>query len=102
MKSLRLSLAALALAVIGISAAGASASPVNIPLGPNKLILKLCKPHYETHTQYLGIRKIGFRFYRVYRVVVTYTDLRCRKHIVRVHYRYVPLPLFFRKAAPGA
>ena len=102
MKSLRLSLAALALAVIGISAAGASASPVNVPLGPNKLILKLCKPHYETNSQYLGIRKIGFRFYRVYRVTVVYVDLKCHKHLIRVHYRYVPLPFFFKKAAPGA
>ena len=100
MKSLRLSLAALAMAVAGISASGASAAPINV--GPNKLILKLCKPHFESHSQYLGIRKIGFRFYRVYRVVVTYTDIRCHKRIVRVHYRYVPLPFFFKKAAPGA
>jgi hypothetical protein len=100
MKSLRLSLAALAMAVVGFSAAGASAGPINVL--PNKLILKLCKPHYETHSQYLGIRHIGYRYYRVFRVVVTYTDIRCHKHIVRVHYRYIPLPFFFKKAAPAA
>ena len=103
MKSLRASLAALAaataVAVVGLSAAAAKPS---IPLGPNKLILKLCKPHYESHSQYLGIKKIGFRYYRVYRVTVVSVDALCHKHLVRVHYRYVPLPFFFKKAAPAA
>jgi hypothetical protein len=101
MKSLRLSLAAVAMAVVGISAVGASAKPV-YPLVPNKLILKLCKPHYETHSQYLGVRHIGYRYYRVYRITVVYVNAFCKKHIVRVHYRYVPLPFFFKKAAPAA
>ena len=101
MKSLRASLAALAIAVVGLSAGAAAAKP-SIPLGPNKLILKLCKPHYESHSQYLGIKKIGFKYYRVYRVTVVYVNALCRKHIVRVHYRYVPLPWFFKKAAPAA
>ena len=101
MKSLRASLAAIAIAVVGLSAGAAAAKP-SIPLGPNKLILKLCKPHYESNSQYLGIKKIGFRYYRVYRVTVVSVDALCRKHIVRVHYRYVPLPFFFKKAAPGA
>lgn len=101
MKSLRASLAALAIAVVGLSAGAAAAKP-SIPLGPNKLILKLCKPHYESHSQYLGIKKIGFRYYRVYRVTVVRVDALCHKHLVRVHYRYVPLPWFFKKAAPAA
>jgi len=101
MKSLRASLAALAIAVVGLSADAAAAKP-SIPLGPNKLILKLCKPHYESNSQYLGIRKIGFRYYRVYRVTVVRVDALCHKHLVRVHYRYVPLPWFFKKAAPAA
>src|SRR5262245_11576357 len=100
MNSLRASLAALAIAVVGLSAGPASAKP-SIQLGPNKLILKLCKPHFESHTQYLGIKKIGFRYYRVYRVTVVHVNANCTKHIVRVYYRYVPLPLFFKKAAPG-
>ncbi len=100
MKSLRLSLTALALAVAGFSAAGASAAPINA--GPNKLVLKLCQPGFQTNSQYLGIRKIGFRFYRVYRVTVAHVHANCFRHIVRVHYRYVPLPFFFKKAAPGA
>lgn len=101
MNSLRASLAAVAIAVVGLSAGAAAAKP-SIPLGPNKLILKLCKPHYETHSQYVGIRKIGFRFYRVYRITTVYVHVNCAKRIVRVHYRYVPLPFFFKKAAPGA
>jgi len=101
MNSLRASLAALAIAVVGLSAGAAAAKP-SIPLGPNKLILKLCKPHYESHSQYLGIKKIGFKYYRVYRVTVVYVNALCRKHIVRVYYRYVPLPWFFKKAAPAA
>jgi hypothetical protein len=101
MNSLRASLAAVAIAVVGLSAGTASAKR-SIPLGPNKLVLKLCKPHYETHSQYLGIKKIGFRYYRVYRITVVHVHLNCTKHIVRVHYRYVPLPFFFKKAAPGA
>lgn len=100
MKSLRLSLAALAMAVVGISAAGAEAKPIN--LVPNKLVLKLCSPGFQTTTQYLGIRKIGFRFYRVYRVTTVHVHPNCFKHVVRVHYRYVPLPFFFKKAAPAA
>jgi hypothetical protein len=100
MKSLRLSLAALAMAVAGISAGAAEATPINVV--PNKLILKLCQPGFQTHSQYLGIRKIGFRFYRVYRVTVLHVHANCFKHVVRVHYRYVPLPFFFKKAAPGA
>jgi hypothetical protein len=101
MKSLRASLAALAIAVVGLSAGAASAKPVNIPLGPNKLILKLCKPHYESHSQYLGIKKIGFKFYRVYRVTVVHVNALCKKTLVRVHYRYVPLPWFFHKKPAG-
>jgi hypothetical protein len=100
MISLRASLAAVAIAVVGLSAGAASAKP-SIPLGPNKLILKLCKPHLETHSQYLGIKKIGFRYYRVYRVTVVHVHANCFKHVVRVYYRYVPLPFFFKKAAPG-
>ena len=100
MKSLRLSLAALAMAVAGISASGAEAGPINVV--PNKLVLKLCQPGFHTNTQYLGIRKIGFRFYRVYRVTVVHVHANCLRHIVRVHYRYVPLPFFFKKAAPAA
>ncbi len=98
MNSLRASLAALAIAVVGLAGGAASAKPLNVPLVPNKLILKLCKPHYETHTQYLGIVKIGFKYYRKYRITVVYVNAFCKKHIVRVHYRYVPLPWFFRKA----
>lgn len=103
MKSLRASLAALAaaasVAVVGLSA---SAAKPSIPLGPNKLILKLCKPGYQTNTQYLGIKKIGFKFYRVYRITVVHVHANCFKHVVRVHYKYVPLPWFFKKNAPGA
>lgn len=101
MKSLRASLAALAIAVVGLSAGAASAKPANIPLVPNKLIVKLCKPHYESHAQYLGIKKIGFKFYRVYRVTVVYVNVLCKKRIVRVYYRYVPLPWFFHKKPAG-
>ena len=101
MKSLRLSIAAVAIALAGFAGSSASAKPVNVPLGPNKLVLKLCKPHLESHTQYLGIKKIGFRYYRVYRVTVVHVHANCFKHVVRVYYRYVPLPWFF-KAAPGA
>jgi len=101
MSSLRALLAATAIAVVGLAAAGASAKPA-IPLGPNKLVLKLCFPHYETKTQYLGIKKIGFKFYRVYRITKIHVHANCFKHVVSVHYKYVPLPWFFRKAAPAA
>lgn len=101
MKSLRASLAALAIAVVGLSAVGAAEAKPSIPLGPNKLILKLCKPHYESHSQYLGIKKIGFKYYRVYRITVVYVNAFCKKHIVRVHYKYVPLPWFFHKKPAG-
>lgn len=100
MNSLRASLAAIAIAVVGLSAGAAAAKP-GLPLGPNKLILKLCKPHFESHSRYLGIRKIGFRYYRVYRITVVHVHANCFKHVVRVHYRYVPLPFFFKKSAPG-
>jgi hypothetical protein len=100
MNSLRASLAAIAIAVVGLSAGAAAAKP-SIPLGPNKLILKLCKPGLQSHSQYLGIKKIGFRYYRVYRVTVVHVHANCFKHVVRVYYRYVPLPFFFKKAAPG-
>lgn len=99
MKSLRLSLAAVAMAVVGISAVGASAKPL-IPIGPNKLTL-LCAPGFKTNSQYLGIKKIGFRFYRVYRITVVHVHANCFRHVVRVHYRYVPLPFFFKKAGPA-
>ena len=102
MISLRASLAALTIAAAGLSAGAASAKPVNVPLGPNKLVLKLCKPHFESNAQYIGIKKIGFRYYRVYRVTVVHVHVNCFKHIVRVHYRYVPLPYFFKKGTPGA
>jgi hypothetical protein len=98
MKSLRLSLAALALAVVGISAGTASAAPLNP--GLNKLTL-LCAPGFKTNSQYLGIKKIGFRFYRVYRITVVHVHANCFRHVVRVHYRYVPLPFFFKKAGPA-
>jgi hypothetical protein len=101
MNALRASLAAVTIAIAGLAAGTASAKPVNLPLGPNKLVLKLCKPHLESHSRYLGIRKIGFRYYRVYRVTVVHVHANCTRHIVRVHYRYVPLPFFFKKAAPG-
>ena len=100
MKSLRLSLAAVAMAVVGISAASAEAKPINVV--PNKLVLQLCKPGFQTTTQYVGIKKIGFRFYRVYRITTVHVHANCFKHVVRVHYRYVPLPFFFKKAAPAA
>lgn len=97
--SLRTTLAAAAIAMIGIAGAGtASAKPLNPNLGPNKLVLKLCHPHFESSTHYVGIRKIGFRFYRVYRVSTIFVSRLCTKRIVRVHYRYVPLPIFLRKA----
>ncbi len=97
MNSLRASLAALAIAVVGLAGGAASAKPA-LPLIPKPPIVKLCKPHFETHTQYLGIKKIGFKYYRVYRITVVYVNLLCKKRVVRVHYKYVPLPWFFRQA----
>ncbi len=91
MNFFRASLAALAIAVAGAAGAGSASAKTLQP------IIHFCKPHYETHTQYIGIRHIGYRFYRVYRVVVDYVDIRCHKHIVRVYYRYVPLWFFHKK-----
>ncbi len=100
LSAVRASLAAAAIAVIGLAgAASADAKPA--PVGPTKLILKLCKPHFESKTQYLGIKKIGFKYYRVYRITVFYVNKFCKKTLVRVHYRYVPLPWFFKKAPAG-
>ncbi len=101
MISLRASLAAIAVAAASLSAGTASAKPANVQIGPNKLILKLCRPHFETNSQYVGIRKIGFRFYRVYRVTTVHVHVNCFKHVVRVSYRYVPLPIFYKKGVPG-
>ena len=93
MNTLLASLAALAIAFVGMAGAGsASAKPIQA-----KPLIHLCKPHYETHTQYLGIRHIGYRFYRVYRIETDFVNVLCRKHTVRVNYRYVPVPFYFQK-----
>lgn len=92
----RAGLAALAVAATELSTSDASTKPTNIPLGPNKLILKLFKTHLETNSQCLGIRKIGFGFYRVNRVTAVRVHANCTKHIVRVSYRYLPLPFLFK------
>lgn len=93
MNFVRASLAALAIAVASFAGAGtASAKPL-----PVKPLFHLCKPHYETHTTYLGVRHFGYRFYRVYRIEVDYVNAFCKKHVVRVYYRYVPLWFLHKK-----
>jgi hypothetical protein len=102
MKSLRASLAAAAIALIGIAGAGTASAKPLIPIGPNKLVLKLCYPHYETKVQFVGIRKIGHRFFRVYRVMTIWVDRLCRRHVVSVRYRLVPLFIRLPLGKPAA
>ncbi len=97
MNYFRASLAAIAIAFAGLAGAGsASAKPILV-----KPIIHLCKPHFEKHVQYLGIRHIGYRFYRVYRIEVDYVNILCQKRVVRVYYRYLPVFYLNKKNAPG-
>ena len=95
MKALRASLAAVVIALAGLAGAGTAAAK---PILPVKPFLHLCHPHYETNSQYLGIRKIGFHFYRVYKVTTVYVNVFCHKTVVRVRIVYRPLPWFHRSA----
>jgi len=89
MKSLRAYLAAAAIAIAGLAGAGAaSANPV---LGPNKLTIRFCIPHVETHTKYVGIVKIGYTYYRVYLVYKVYVNRYCQKRVISVTRKLVPL-----------
>lgn len=98
MKSLRAYLAAAAIALIGIAGAGtASAKPVLV--GPG--ILKLCRPHVETKVQYVGIVKIGFKFYKKYKITKIFVNRLCHKKVIFVGYKYIPLHLFPHLRAPG-
>jgi hypothetical protein len=100
MKSLRAYVAAAAIAIAGFAGAGtADAKPLLV--GPSKLALKLCIPHFEKKVVYAGIVKIGFRYYRVYKVYTIYVNRFCFKHVVSVKTIYVPLPWFHHKAPAG-
>jgi len=94
MKTLRASLAAAAIALIGLVGAGSAAAKPLLPTLPVKFFPKLCHPHYETKVQYLGIKKIGFKYSRVYRVTKIYVNRFCFNYVVSVKYLYVPLPWF--------
>ena len=96
--TLRASIAAAAIALAGLAGAGTAAAKPILPHLPVKPILHLCKPHYETNSQYLGIRKIGFHYYRVYKVTTVYVNVFCHKTVVRVRIVYRPLPWHFRSA----
>jgi hypothetical protein len=103
MKSFRATLAAAAIALVGLAGAGTAAAKPAIPLGPNKLVLKLCHPHYETKVQFVGYRKIGHRWYRLYKITKIYVDKLCRKHVVSVRFRLVPVYWYpHRLVAPAA
>jgi hypothetical protein len=95
MKSFRASLAAAAIALVGLAGAGTAAAKPLVPIGPAKIAIKLCIPHFETKVQYVGIKKIGFFYYRLYRVTVIYVDKFCHKRVVRVYYRLVRIPFPF-------
>lgn len=100
MKSLRAYLAAAAIALVGIAGAGtASAKPAVV--GPAKLFLKLCHPHVETKVQFVGIKKIGYKYYKVYKITKIYVNRLCRKKVISIGYKYVPLKLFPHLPAPG-
>ena len=99
MNALRAYLAAAAIALVGIAGAGAASAK---PVLPAKLVLKLCHPHNETKVRYVGIKKIGHKYYRVYRITKIHVARHCHRHVIGVSYRYVPLPFFFKKHAPAA
>ena len=65
---------------------------------PVKPIFHLCKPHYETNTQYLGIRKIGFHYYRVFRITTVYVNVFCRKSVVSVRVDVSPAAVLPQRA----
>ena len=101
MKSLRASLAAAAIALIGLVGAGTAAAKPVLPTVPVKLFPKFCHPHFETKVQFVGIKKIGFKYYRVYRVTKIYVNRFCFKHVVSVKYIYVPLPWLHHSKPAG-
>jgi hypothetical protein len=101
LSTVRTAIAAAALAIAGIAAAGsASAAPLNPAVAPNKLAIKFCIPHVKKYTRYLGIKKIGYRYYRVYATYTIYTNRYCKKTIY-VSYKYVPLPWFYKGKPAG-
>jgi hypothetical protein len=91
LSTLRTALAAAAIAVVGFAGSASALPGVNPLVGPNKLTIRFCIPHVETHHKYVGITKIGFRYYRVYLVYKVYVNRYCQKRIISVTRRYVPL-----------